>query len=1086
MPENSTVGRRHVQRLASGVWRARIVDPVLAARPALLVASAPSGYGKTVFAAQVASDTGFDLLIWIDAMGTKGSLRETLLRLCEGLSIAEANGEVAEPAELAEMCGGALATTPDSSRIAIVLDDVGWELGPDVLDLLQDIVGEAPLGSMMIVTTRAELACPSRPGMRWDVHARDLLLDSNELASLWQSVAGLAADASQLDRLAYLSGGHAALALLQVRQSIIARPAASPPRFDADVAAVVRSLVRQLDDSDRRVLHVASVIGDGNASIIGRCVGGPVKSALRRVADVLPLVSLSNESGDLHFSVHALLTEALESAGELARSDMGCLAVAVAELAEAGRYIRAVEVAGASGDAVLLSEALGRVVDPVVIAEHQESLRESLSSLSAVELAGSPAALLLHALLLWESGSAEDAIQATAMAATLAEHCADSETHLRARVASLRMRAAAGELQGLATDVREMQDSGLLQANPEAAMLVATAGMLAFGLLGDRPVLSETESVGRSLLTARGVTPITRSRFNVVQGVARAILDGAFRESAQCFSRAISHLGSLTAGTALTWHDRSVALLEAGAFDEAADASARASQSMGSEWPEGLRCLPVLTVDIARVAVGEHGDPRAALDKAFEYSAESGDWLSATLVAELGARSFLLIPDVRAARSMAERAVEAALHTGSPVLLWMSELAQAQVRLATGDRSRAEAVAERILAHAEPLGAWGHVLRARLLLAELAMGEGDLARATEHLGQVPASAYQDCSILTLGSYIRTFPALLGPLALVVGVNRFPDGLLEMLRGPFAAIAMTQAEKVLSRDELALLKEGIRPEQRQVDGELSGGGPICHVRLFGGLEVTTPRGKVGDRDWTKRKARLLFAMLVSRFGTDVPRGEIVDYLWPEMEEERSLNNFYVVWSAMKRALSPDSVRDTPSPFVEHVHGVCRIVREHVVSDLDEFKDLLTAARNARDAGDDERELKALREAESIYRGDILPGDVYDDWFATVRDRYRHDFEDAMLRLAQLYLDRNEPHDGLAVLRKVTMPEMWREDLFQALLRLQIAAGQRSAAIETYMRCRARLTEDLGIDPSRETTALYEQVLGMEERADLVAD
>jgi DNA-binding SARP family transcriptional activator len=273
------------------------------------------------------------------------------------------------------------------------------------------------------------------------------------------------------------------------------------------------------------------------------------------------------------------------------------------------------------------------------------------------------------------------------------------------------------------------------------------------------------------------------------------------------------------------------------------------------------------------------------------------------------------------------------------------------------------------------------------------------------------------------------------------------------------------------------KEAKKVAERAAAADLSDA--VCRVNVLGRLEVIAPHGPVTDRDWCKRKARLLFAMLVARAGTDVPRGEIIEYLWPEFDEERALNNFYVVWSAMKRALAPDSIRETPCPFVEHVHGVCRIVPGRVITDLDEFDAHLAAARKARERGDAAAELSAIRAAEQVYRGDVLPGDIYDDWFVPVRLRCRHDFEDAMLRAAQILADSGEPHEGLSMLRRPMDNDVLREDFYQAALRLQIAAGQRSAAIATYMSCRSRLVEDLGIDPSRETTALYEQVLGMEE-------
>jgi DNA-binding SARP family transcriptional activator len=86
---------------------------------------------------------------------------------------------------------------------------------------------------------------------------------------------------------------------------------------------------------------------------------------------------------------------------------------------------------------------------------------------------------------------------------------------------------------------------------------------------------------------------------------------------------------------------------------------------------------------------------------------------------------------------------------------------------------------------------------------------------------------------------------------------------------------------------------------------------------------------------------------------------------------------------------------------------------------------------------------------------------------------------MMRAAALLEARGDAQGGVSLLRRALQHDPWREDLYQAALRLQMVAGQRSAAIETYMTCRSRLVEDLGIDPSSETKRLYEQVLGMEE-------
>ena len=45
--------------------------------------------------------------------------------------------------------------------------------------------------------------------------------------------------------------------------------------------------------------------------------------------------------------------------------------------------------------------------------------------------------------------------------------------------------------------------------------------------------------------------------------------------------------------------------------------------------------------------------------------------------------------------------------------------------------------------------------------------------------------------------------------------------------------------------------------------------------------------------------------------------------------------------------------------------------------------------------------------------------------------------------------------------------------------QLGAGQRAAAIDTYISCRRYLAEELGIDPSPSIVALYRSAVEAEE-------
>jgi DNA-binding SARP family transcriptional activator/tetratricopeptide (TPR) repeat protein len=702
-----------------------------------------------------------------------------------------------------------------------------------------------------------------------------------------------------------------------------------------------------------------------------------------------------------------------------------------------------------------------------------------LAVLPAETIAGDPNLLMLQAELAWLTFEKPDAIRQATLAVRLGELTGDGTVAPSMRSLLAGMRVSVGDFSGAIADLAPFLDA-VNEANANDLADVLFAAIPAYGFSGDAEGLAKSLRAAQALTYGGDIEPSRLARLENVMGVVADVVQGDPERSIGLFqSAARSETPQRRRATALS--NTATSAISAGDLSLAQAAQSESAAVLGTNPSFSLdRDLSVALAAMIDVLRGRRQSAKTELEKVLAGCETEGERFTVATTCTLGSIFACASRDADYAHRLAERGIREAAAGGSPVLLWLAELVHAQASLALGDVDRARATASRILPHVEPIGAMGHVLHARLILAQSALVDGDLGTAVQHVSAVSDYIVDKSPALIVASYVRAFPALLGPLSLAMGAEMVPVRVLNLLHGEYAAEALQAAASVLTPAEVGQLASRMRAEEERIAAEKAAEAEaVCTVRLFGGLEVVTPRGQIGDRDWMKRKARLLFAMLVSRQGSDVPRGEIIEYLWPDMEEERGLNNFYVVWSAMKHALTPGAMRDTPSPFVEHVHGVCRIAPRRVDSDLQRFGDLVAAARHAREVEDVDAELAALRSLAELYRGEVLPGDVYDDWFAPLRERFRHDFEDAMMRAASLLEVRGDPRAGLALLRQATAHDPWREDLYQASLRLQIAAGQRSAAIETYMSCRNRLVEDLGIDPSRETTALYEQVLGMEE-------
>ncbi|MCE5203618.1 MAG: bacterial transcriptional activator domain-containing protein, partial [Actinomycetia bacterium] len=302
-------------------------------------------------------------------------------------------------------------------------------------------------------------------------------------------------------------------------------------------------------------------------------------------------------------------------------------------------------------------------------------------------------------------------------------------------------------------------------------------------------------------------------------------------------------------------------------------------------------------------------------------------------------------------------------------------------------------------------------------------------------------------------------------------------LLRMIPTDVAQAALAESAGVLTDAEIQRLAERIVGKKRAHELLAPLAEPLpLKVQVLGGLRVQAPWGLIPDKAWGKRKSRVLFAMMAVSRGKDISRDVLFEHMWMGLPPGRALANFYVVWSHMRKALMPNP--HAGCPYVEHRGGVCRIMPGLVETDLDEFYEVAGTLRAAVAEEDVEAAIKAGERLLAIYQGELLPGDLYDDWFTPIRNDLRHEFGDLMALVGDHLAVHQQPAAGMRFLRAALAQDPWREDLYQIALRCQIAAGQRSGAVETYLACRARLSEDLGLDPSAETQRLYEQILAME--------
>jgi two-component SAPR family response regulator len=161
-----------------------------------------------------------------------------------------------------------------------------------------------------------------------------------------------------------------------------------------------------------------------------------------------------------------------------------------------------------------------------------------------------------------------------------------------------------------------------------------------------------------------------------------------------------------------------------------------------------------------------------------------------------------------------------------------------------------------------------------------------------------------------------------------------------------------------------------------------------------------------------------------------------------------------------------------------------------SDAQEFLGLVRSVRV--NPGDDA--IERLEQARALYVGDLLTGpdvrryawlDERDDSGVTLREHFRRLFENASVRLAELYAEAGDLESALDVYREMTEIDPADERLWQALFRLHARQGDRDALVAEELRLRQTLrelaeelegTDDAHADePGLELVQEYQQLL-----------
>ncbi|HEY2193820.1 MAG TPA: AAA family ATPase [Actinomycetospora sp.] len=238
-----------------------------------------------------------------------------------------------------------------------------------------------------------------------------------------------------------------------------------------------------------------------------------------------------------------------------------------------------------------------------------------------------------------------------------------------------------------------------------------------------------------------------------------------------------------------------------------------------------------------------------------------------------------------------------------------------------------------------------------------------------------------------------------------------------------------------------------------------------VRLVGTLQALHGVPPAVVEIGSAKERRLLAAL---RPQTATP-DRLADALWPTEPPRRPAAGVATLVSRLRTRLGPDVV------LGDH-RGYRLAAPPSVVVDLDEAEALLGEAGRRSGEGAPGLAGAAAERARALLEGeDVLLGESDAPWVGETRDRWRELCRAAAHRVAEAALGVGDPARALAAAGAAIGIDPYDEAALRLLMAAEQAAGRPARAVSVYLELRARLADELGIEPAPATRAAYLAVL-----------
>ncbi len=254
-------------------------------------------------------------------------------------------------------------------------------------------------------------------------------------------------------------------------------------------------------------------------------------------------------------------------------------------------------------------------------------------------------------------------------------------------------------------------------------------------------------------------------------------------------------------------------------------------------------------------------------------------------------------------------------------------------------------------------------------------------------------------------------------------------------------------------------------------------PHVRIQTLGEFKVFIDHQPIPASLWEGNKPKLMLKSIICRSGAHVSKEMVIDDIWPGASERAGEKNFKINLHRLRKVMEPAVNKNTGYSFILLESGRITLDPELVSVDAYEFNDLASKGNVCLAREETDHAVKYYKKAETLYKGEFLSEDPYEEWISIKRDQLKSLYIDILMALARLHEDMNEPHMSVSYLKKIITADPLNEEARQNLMIVYADMGMKKAAENVYKKWCQTIRAELDVEPDEETVNIYEKIQKM---------